>query len=40
MVHLVRRAMGSFSNAKPEITSEISRFLLPAEMNRLAHDGR
>jgi hypothetical protein len=33
MVHLVRRAIGSFSNAKPEITSEISRFLLPAELN-------
>ena len=33
MVHLVRRAIGSFSNAKPEMLSEISRFLLPAELN-------
>jgi len=33
MIHLVRRAIGSFSNKKPEITSEISRFLLPAEVN-------
>ena len=33
MVHLVRRAIGSFSNAKPETLSEISRFLLPAELN-------
>lgn len=33
MLHLVRRAIGSFSNAAPEITSEISGFLLPDELN-------
>jgi hypothetical protein len=41
MLHLVRRAIGSFSNAEPEITSEISGFLLPGELNLwLAMPGR